>query len=144
MAQACDKLGPMLRIASVLLLLATTPTPSCALAQSAADARRIAPVIGNDRYRNIPSLCNARADSIAVAEALRELVASLRGGGEPTEPLPGPLAFPDEAAPPPSARCLAICPAPARSQRASYRHSSAQAPDPDAFMRTPESGCIPD
>jgi formylglycine-generating enzyme required for sulfatase activity len=72
MAQACDKLRPMLRIALFVLLLVQTLTSSDALAQQTSDARRVALVIGNDRYKNIPSLRNARADAMAVADALRE------------------------------------------------------------------------
>jgi formylglycine-generating enzyme required for sulfatase activity len=70
MLQACDTLRRMLRIA--LLLLIPVLTSSYALAQSTPEARRVALVIGNDRYRNIPSLRNARADAMAVADALRE------------------------------------------------------------------------
>ena len=72
MAPACHNLRPMLRIAFFLLLLVPTLTSTQALAQQASEARRVALVIGNDRYRNIPSLRNARADAMAVADALRE------------------------------------------------------------------------
>jgi hypothetical protein len=71
MALTRDMLSGMSRIAVLLFIAAMTA--SCdAFAQPAPEARRFALVIGNDRYSNIPSLRNARADATAVADALRE------------------------------------------------------------------------
>ena len=72
MPLARDTLSEMFRTAVILLLLAAALASPHVLAQAVPEARRAALVIGNDRYSNIPSLRNARADATAVAEALRE------------------------------------------------------------------------
>jgi tetratricopeptide (TPR) repeat protein len=66
---------------AVLLAIAIT----CAAAQSAVAERRVALVIGNERYTSVPPLHNPGHDARVVAGALQRLGFTLVGGGALTD-----------------------------------------------------------